>query len=104
VAQLRQEKAMLTEFNSKPSTDGHYEQKPLVKRFIASLRGYNHQFLGDLLSKMASDEGSVSLHIEQFARGWFERGTPFNDSPIPGSKLTKMYTKRSSMDYSPRNM
>ncbi|KAM0539907.1 hypothetical protein ACHAO7_011711 [Fusarium culmorum] len=85
IAQSPREKAMLIEeFHSKPSADGHCERKPLVKRVIASLCAYDHRFLGDLLSKMASDEDGVGLHVEQSARGWFERLTPFKDSRIPG--------------------
>ncbi len=78
IAETPREKAALQEeYEKKSGRDGHCEYKPLVRRVIASLCTYDGGALGDLLSKIASDEDGVDISSERDARAWFEMSLPF---------------------------
>lgn len=61
------------QFKEKPGPDGHCEHRPLIRQAIAALCTYDNQFLGKLLTKLASDRDNLDLSSEVDARKWFEQ-------------------------------
>lgn len=63
----------IKQFEEKPGPDGHCEHRPLIRQAIAALCTYDNQFLGKLLTKLASDRDNLDLSSEVDARKWFEQ-------------------------------
>jgi hypothetical protein len=74
-------------FDSKTGPDGHCENKPIIRQVIAVLCTYDDQFLGKLVTKIASDQGGADLSVDMEARAWFERRILIRDVWFPNMLL-----------------
>lgn len=66
-------------FKEKSGPDGHCEHRPIIQQVIAALCVYNNQFLGKLITKLASDQDGIDLTIQADAEKWFKQKITIQD-------------------------